>query len=294
MTLLPPDHPQVILASSDTPHHSFWHAAGRWIGAGVLVLLVHAAGAYSIHAGADEDLPDGGEVAAMLVELAPVSEAPTEELASEMAQPETVTQIEEPVEPEEIVEEVPEPEPELATEPEENIPDIVEASKPEVALPVPAKKPEIKVKKPQSEKPKPVKQVQKPNQAEKAKETRKASAPQINADNGPKAVVNRVGKNTASAGVSSAKWTSKLQAHMARNVRLLQRRAGLNAKGLVQVVFVIDPSGNVLSARLAATSGNAAADQLALEAARRASPVPAPPTALAKARLPITLPLLIK
>ncbi len=115
----------------------------------------------------------------------------------------------------------------------------------------------------------------------------------MDADAGARAKANRRGKNAASAGVSTAKWTSKLQSHMARNVRFLQRKSR-NAKGLVQVTFVIDPSGNVLSARLAGSSGNSQVDQLALEAARRASPVPAPPAALAKARMPITLPLLFK
>ncbi|SPU72673.1 TonB protein [Brucella suis] len=57
---------------------------------------------------------------------------------------------------------------------------------------------------------------------------------------------------------------------------------------------MIDPSGNVLSARIAVSSGDPAVDQLALEAARRASPVPAPPAAIAKVRMPITMPLLFK
>jgi protein TonB len=169
-----------------------------------------------------------------------------------------------------------------------------------VAVPLPIEKPEPKpekkVEKPKPEKPKPVQKVEKPKpkKAEKAKETRQASAPRMDADNGARAAANRRGENNASAGVSSAKWTSKLQAHMARNVRFLQRKASRNSKGLVQVTFVIDPSGNVLSARLAGSSGDPTVDQMALEAARRASPVPAPPAAMAKARMPITLPLLFK
>ncbi|MFQ0813323.1 energy transducer TonB [Brucella anthropi] len=302
MNTLPPDHPPVKVASADTPHHSFWHDAGRWIGAGILVLTVHAAGAYAIHMAQDEDQPDGAQVAAMVVELAPEPEAPMEEKVADEAQPETAEAPQDQAEPEPQPEEVtpPEPEPQAVQEPEEVIPDVVEAEKPEVAVPMPVEKPEVKPEpKPEPkkvEKPKPEKQKAekpKPKKAEKAPVTRQAAAPRMDVDAGEKAAANRRGENSASAGVSSSKWTSKLQSHMARNVRFLQRKSR-NAKGLVQVTFVIDPSGNVLSARLAGSSGNPDVDQLALEAARRASPVPAPPAAIAKARMPITLPLLFK
>ncbi len=300
MSRLPPEHPPIKnVASADSHHHSFWHDAGRWLGAGIIVLSVHAAGAYAVHMTRDEDQPDGAQIAAMVIELAPEPEAPMEEQVSEAPQQETAAEPEEQVEPEPVPEEIkepePEPEPEPVQEPEEVVPDVVEAPKPEVAVPLPIEKPEPKPEK-KVEKPKPVQKVEKPKpkKAEKAKETRQASAPRMDADNGARAAANRRGENNASAGVSSAKWTSKLQAHMARNVRFLQRKASRNSKGLVQVTFVIDPSGNVLSARLAGSSGDPTVDQMALEAARRASPVPAPPAAMAKARMPITLPLLFK
>ncbi len=319
MNALPPVHPPIKVASADVHHHSFWHDAGRWLGAGILVLTVHAAGAYAIHMAQEEDQPDGTQVAAMVVELAPEPEAPMEEQVAEEAQPETAEAPQElaepaqqpepvqeeptPPEPEEATPPEPAPEPQAVQEPEEVVPDVVQAEKPEVAVPMPVEKPEVKsepkpepkkVEKPKPEKPKPPKaEKPKPKKAEKAPETRQAAAPQMDADNGARAAANRRGENSASAGVSSAKWTSKLQSHMARNVRFLQRKSR-NAKGLVQVTFVIDPSGNVLSARLAGSSGNPDVDQLALEAARRASPVPAPPAAVAKARMPITLPLLFK
>lgn len=302
MTKLPPEHPPIKVASSDVPHPSFWRDTGRWLLAGVVVLTAHAAGAYVVHMTQEQDQPDGAPVAAMVVELAPEPVAPVEEQVAEQAQPEMAPEPEEvepepeptPPEPEEITP----PEPEVQPEPEEIVPDVVEAEKAEVAVPKPVEKqepkPEPKPKPKQVEKPKPKKvEKPKPKKAEKAKETRQASAPVMDADSGSRAAANRRGQNSASAGVSSSKWTSKLQSHMARNVRFLQRKSR-NAKGLVRVTFVIDPSGNVLSARLAGSSGNPDVDQLALEAARRASPVPAPPPALAKARMPITLPLLFK
>lgn len=303
-----PVHPPVKVARTDSYDHSFWHDAGRWLGAGVLVLLVHAAGAYVIHMAQEDNQPEGTEVAAMVVELVPDLVAPAEERVSEEVQPETTTEQPEEVQPEPE----PEPQPEAKAEPqqvqesEEVIPDVVEAQKPEVAVPLPVEKPQEKpeekpkaepkpepkkVEKLKPQKPKPEKV--KPKKAEKAAETREASAPRVDADNGAKVAASKRGETSASAGVIWAKWTSRLQSHMARNARFLQGKSR-NTRGEAHVAFVIDPSGNVLSARIAVSSGDPAVDQLALEAARRASPVPAPPAAIAKVRMPITMPLLFK
>ncbi|WP_404781446.1 MULTISPECIES: TonB family protein [unclassified Brucella] len=299
-----PVHPPVKVARTDSYDHSFWRDAGRWLGAGVLVLLVHAAGAYVIHMAQEDNQPEGTEVAAMVVELVPDLVAPAEERVSEEVQPETTTEQPEEVQPEPEPEPQPEAkaEPQQVQEPEEVIPDVVEAQKPEVAVPLPVEKPQEKPKaepkpepkkveklKPQKPKPEKVK----PKKAEKAAETREASAPRVDADNGAKVAASKRGETSASAGVIWAKWTSRLQSHMARNARFLQGKSR-NTRGEAHVAFVIDPSGNVLSARIAVSSGDPAVDQLALEAARRASPVPAPPAAIAKARMPITMPLLFK
>ncbi|CAB4327549.1 MULTISPECIES: energy transducer TonB [unclassified Brucella] len=303
-----PVHPPVKVARTDSYDHSFWRDAGRWLGAGVLVLSVHAAGAYVIHMAQEENQPEGTEVAAMVVELVPDLVAPAEERVSEEVQPETTTEQPEEVQPEPEPEPQPEAkaEPQQVQEPEEVIPDVVEAQKPEVAVPLPVEKPQEKpeekpkaepkpepkkVEKPKPQKPKPEKV--KPKKAEKAVETREASAPRVDADNGAKVAASKRGETSASAGVIWAKWTSRLQSHMARNARFLQGKSR-NTRGEAHVAFVIDPSGNVLSARIAVSSGDPAVDQLALEAARRASPVPAPPAAIAKARMPITMPLLFK
>lgn len=304
MNRLPPEHPPIKnVASSDSHHHSFWRDAGRWIGAGVIVLSVHAAGAYAVSMNQDDDQPEGAQVAAMLIELAPEPEAPMEEVASEAPQQETAAEPEEQVEPEPIVEEIkePEPEPEPVQEPEEVIPDVVEAPKPEVAVPLPIEKPEPiiekpKVEKPKVEKAKPVKKIEKPKpkQAEKAKENREASAPRMDVDSGAKPVANRRGDNNASAGVSSNKWQAKLYAHLLRRTRSLQRQAGRGVKGTAQVNFVVDPSGNILSVRLVSSSGNPMVDELAVQATRNSSPVPAPPAAIAKPQMPITVPIQFK
>ncbi len=306
MTQLPPDHPPIKVASPDTPQPSFWRDTSRWLCAGILVLSAHAAGAYVVHITQEQDQPDGAEVAAMVVELAPEPTAPLEEQASEDAQPETAEAPQEEIEPEPEPtppepEEVTPPEPEV--QPEEIVPDVVEAEKAEVAVPKPVEKPEPKpepkpkpkkVEKPKPEKPKKVEKP-KPKKAEKARETRRASAPRMDADAGTKAVANRRGQNnSASAGVSSNKWQSKLYSHLQRRTRSAQRKLGRGMKGTAQVSFTVDPSGNILSVRLAASSGNPAIDQLAVEATRNASPVPAPPAAIAKPRMSVNVPIQFK
>lgn len=235
-----PVQPSVKVARTDSYDHSFWRDVGRWLGAGVLVLSVHAAGAYVIHMAQEDNQPEGTEVAAMVVELVPDLVAPAEERVSEEVQPETTTEQPEEVQPEPEPEPQPEAkaEPQQIQEPEEVIPDVVEAQKPEVAVPLPVEKPQEKpeekpkaepkpepkkVEKPKPQKPKPEKV--KPKKAEKAAETREASAPRVDADNGTKVAASKRGETSASAGVIWAKWTSRLQSHMARNARFLQGKS---------------------------------------------------------------------
>ncbi len=142
--------------------------------------------------------------------------------------------------------------------------------------------------KPQKPKPEKVK----PKKAEKAAETREASAPRVDADNGAKVAASKRVKlplPLASFGLNGRPGCNLIWRGM-----LVSCKASPATPGEAHVAFVIDPSGNVLSARIAVSSGRPAVDQLALEAARRASPVPAPPAAIAKVRMPITMPLLFK
>lgn len=309
MSKLPPDHPPVRQVTMDG-HRSGWLDVARWTGAGAIVLLAHAAGAYAIHTMQTPDQPDGAPPAAIMIELAPEPVAPdaeeaaiapqveTAELTEEVAEadvPDTVDPVE-PVEPVEQVQPDTPPEPvEEIVEEEEPVPDVVEAETPEVVVPKPVEKPKIvekpKVEKPKvAEKPREKPKPKKAEKVEKADETRKAASPEINADSGPKIAANRNGESSGSPGVSSAKWSAKVQAHMERQRRFLQRKMGPRAKGLVQLSFTIDPAGNVLSVRIVSSSGNPELDQLMVETARRASPVPAPPPAIAKPRMTIISP----
>ncbi len=302
MKELPIDHPPVrgMKNGSVVEHNgSAWKEMARWLGAGAAVLMVHAAGAYALHGAQAEVQPDGEPPAAIMMELDPIAQAPEVEEDSVAPSAEASQNPDEAeVEPEQPVEQVEEVEPEPIEEPqevaeaepvEEEEPEVIEAPKPEVVLPKVVEKPKVE-KKPEPEKPK-----QKPKPKEKAKKTQKAeqtqaaSAPQINAQNSSRVAANANRQSNASAGVSSAKWQSKLYAHLNRKKRSAQRAIGRGNKGIVNLTFVIDPSGNVLSAR--ANSGNPVMDQAVVEMVKKASPVPAPPPALAEARKTISVPI---
>lgn len=67
--------------------------------------------------------------------------------------------------------------------------------------------------------------------------------------------------------------------------------AGATGTGTASVAFTISRSGQVLSARLIGSSGDAALDTEAVSLARRASPVPAPPPNLGGATITLTVPI---
>lgn len=55
------------------------------------------------------------------------------------------------------------------------------------------------------------------------------------------------------------------------------RRVNTNIRGTVVVSFRVAPNGGLAAVSVAASSGNAELDQIALDHIRRAAPFPAPP-----------------
>ncbi|RCS23755.1 energy transducer TonB [Phyllobacterium salinisoli] len=304
---LPKDHPPIQAHSSDL-QRTRWRDIALWGGAGAVMLVAHAAGAYAIRHLQPSVQPDGSPPPAIMMELAPEPIAPAVEEAALVpeAQPEDVTEEAVETEQAEVIEPVEEIQPETAPEeivreepaeevekPEEPVPDVVEAPKPEVV--VPKQKPKVVEKpkpkpKPKQEKPKVVEKAE-PKKLQKPKPTKQAAAPQVDAKNGPKVAASRNSDTAGSPGVNSNRWQAKVQAHLNRQKRYLERRMP-GVAGTVRLTFSIDASGNVLSAR--GSSGNPALDQLAAEMVQRASPVPAPPPAIAKTRMSLTIPIRFK
>ncbi len=227
------------------------------------------------------------------VETEPLDSVETERL--ETAEPESMEPVEtEPVEPDTTT---PDRAPQETVE--EVIPDLVEAPLPEVAMALPTPKPDIVeaepepkpapkpfAKKPVEKKPAPEKPVRK--EAKKKPAQPAAAAAQASANDAPKKAAPRPTEGAKSSGESPARWQSRVNAHLNRFKRY---PAGERETGQAAVRFSIDASGRVLSAALARSSGNAALDRAAVEMVRRASPVPAPPPAIAKSRMSLTVPV---
>jgi protein TonB len=133
----------------------------------------------------------------------------------------------------------------------------------------------------------------KPDRAEKKKhEHRKVasrtSAPSTyEAQRAALASAPAAGAATASASVV-ASWRSQLMAHLNSYKRY---PSGANGTGIATVAFTINRSGQVLGSRLTHSSGDSTLDQEAVGLARRASPMPAPPSGLGGATIALTVPI---
>lgn len=166
-----------------------------------------------------------------------------------------------------------------------------EAVLPDVATAVPEPRPETDVaevvKPVEEEKPAPAKkkaapkEVKKPRAAQASAPSRKSAANSTTAS-APKS------QGAQGSGVSPARWQSRVNAHLNRYKRF---PPGSSAKGVVTVRFTIDRGGSVLGVSVAQSSGDPALDAAAVDMVRRASPVPAPPTAIAKSRMSLTVPV---
>jgi protein TonB len=97
-------------------------------------------------------------------------------------------------------------------------------------------------------------------------------------------------KVAASARASASRGTvlsyaARVRAKVARN-----KPSGRGHRGTARVAFGVSSSGGLSYARLARSSGNAALDQAALSAVRRAAPFGAPPAGTTSAQLRFSIP----
>lgn len=159
-----------------------------------------------------------------------------------------------PVEP-------PPPPPQPVVEPDEpELPKVVEAPKPKIAIVKPKPKP-----KPKPPQPKPPEPEIKPPQEEAPVVARdeKAAAPQKAPVSAP-----------TQAQVS---WQSMLLGHLAKYKRYPEDARRRGFEGVNRLRFVLDANGKVLSYSLVGKSGSASLDRATLEMIRRAQPLPPPP-----------------
>lgn len=265
----PGDQPAPVGDFSQALRRRPMREAGGYALAGATILAVHAGVAAWAMQSRPEPLAEAPfSESAVMIDLAPEPEAPITE-DSQMSEqrhdapppetdpieaPEDLNPVEtedtpDPVEdapPLEKVEEVPELEP--MEEPELPVIDTAEAVFPA--------KPE-----PRPEKPKVV---------EKARPAPPKKAP-------PKEAVRQTAKAPAVSAAGSQRWHAKLMAHLERRKRYPAAAKRQRKEGVATVRFSIDPSGNILSARLARSSGVPELDEAVMAMIQRSSPVPPPP-----------------
>lgn len=224
----------------------------------LLVLAVHAVVIIlAMHWSAPQaiELPPAG----MMVELAPLpTPAPPP--------PPNVVQPPQPAAPVEIP----------------PLPKPAEAPKPEIAIPKPIIRPKAKPPQPKPQK-KPEPQQEMPAEAKPvvtpldAKLEKAAAAPQPS--------------SMPSDTRARSDWQSDLQRHLAKYKRYPEDARRRGTHGTVNLRFVVDADGWVLSFSLVGNSGSSALDQTTLEMIRRAQPLPKPPAeALTNGALAILVP----
>ena len=280
----------------------------RWLMAIAVVVAVHGGATWLALGWKRAALTPNELPPAMIIDLAPIAvapEAPPQEIAPgprmteaqpepptpELLTPEPPTPAEQemlaptPPEPPKMAE-IPPEEATPTSAPEIKPPEVPQTQKADAVLtpPPPPPKPEIR------KNPTPNKQLAErkrpiepdPPKRRQTSAPASAQAPQFRRTAAPPSGA------SASSAVSPASWKGELVAHLNRYKRF---PPGASGSGTVAVSFTISRSGQVLSARLAGSSGDAALDAEAASLPRRASPVPAPPAGFGGGAITLSVPI---
>ncbi|UWR99240.1 TonB family protein [Phaeobacter inhibens] len=164
---------------------------------------------------------------------------------------------------------------------------------PPVAKPQPEPDPALRPRAKPRAKPR-SKQEPPPQDAPKAAQTSAGRSEQRAAGSGGGAQAGQAGRAaaaTAQAGQQAklkSIWGAKIRARVERNKR---RTSGTRATGRVLLRLTVARNGQLISHRIAKSSGNAALDQAALKAVARARKFPAAPKQLTLNQMTFTLPM---
>lgn len=228
-------------------------------------------------------------------------EQPPEEIAEPVPEPieqpqEVAETPPEPAPPEPVIEEPPpEPEPEIAQplpelppEPIEPIQEQATAVLENVEVPLPTMRPlpPIVEKPPEEKKPEPKKVERKkpePRKEPVKKVVRQQQAQQdmaearIQAKQSERTAATQTSTGFFSSSVSPAQWMTRVRTKIARYAR----KCPGGGRGIVTVRFSFDGSGNITSASVSRSSGDAEIDNHIVSAVQKSSPIPTPPSGVA-------------
>lgn len=176
-------------------------------------------------------------------------------------------------EPESVVEDTPEPEPEPLPEPEP----VTEPEPIDPTLPMPVAMPqriaEVRAETPPTVFTPPVRRTPPPPQQQASQ----AAAPKPAAQQAQQAAAPQ---QTASAEPSQSEvnsWQSNVQRHIGRRLKFPAAARRRGEEGFAIVRFTVDRNGNVRSAAIASSTGFQTLDQAAVDLVYASSPVPQPP-----------------
>lgn len=266
----------------------------RWVIAALVVLAAHlAVGAFFILT-RSTDMPPGVPPDTLMIDLAPIATAPPQpqELAPAPKPEETKPEPQAETPPPEPT---PPPPPQPAPEPPPPAPPVLQAPE------IPAPQPEAVISPPPPP-PVPDKQLQqekleKQKRLEREKierqkhiEKRKERAEQ--AREAARAQARQASRRAAApapgaSGQSVSSWASEVLARINAAKRYPEAAREAGESGTATLAFSVDASGQVLSARIARSSGSAALDRETLALAHRLGRLPPPPNG----RTPISVPV---
>ncbi|MFC0240765.1 energy transducer TonB family protein [Rhodopseudomonas telluris] len=262
--------------------HAFPERSGapRWLLSAAVIVGVHAAAVAAALATYAHDQTPGEATPVVMIDLAPITAAP-QASPLDLAPGPTMQEAE-----------APSAEPELTTQAAvtpEIAPTPVQQTAP-VPLP-PEAKPQADKPERAAEKPKRVPPT--PQRSAKLHPSEQPPAPRSSA--APNVEHRARDAMAAAAGAMAAavlpSYRQRLAAHLQRYKRYPAEARAAGQQGTATLVFTVGRSGQVLSASLARSSGNAALDAETLAMVRRAEPLPAFPPELTQVSLRISVPV---
>ena len=249
---------------------------GRWVLAAGLGLALHAGIVVALVTGDDPDV-DGGEAGAFVIELAAIPVARADVPESVAPGPDQVETASVP-----------------ATEPAPEEPET-EATE---AQPAPEALPEVPpLPMDQAEAVLPPRVPPEPPAVAQAAQTPQAPAPTTSATQavadqvGERALAPRIAPPSRTVSHSLPTWQAKLATALERSKRYPSKSQARREQGTVQVLFVIDRSGHLVSSRIARSSGHELLDNEALALLERAQPLPPPPAELRGLHISLAVPV---
>lgn len=265
--------------------------ASRWLLSAAVIVGVHAVAVAAALAYYTQVPPPGEPLAAIMIDLAPMTASPQPSPLDlppgpEMQEAEAPQSEPEPVQHTAAV-------PEIAPTP---IQQKAEVPLPPEAKPSPPDKPKaVKLEKPEPVKPKPEwpkpekrERVAKQNSSDRPPAPR-TSAPQHAERRAADAMAALAGAQAAAAMLPS--YRQRLAAHLQRFKRYPTEARASGVQGTATLSFTVGRGGQVLSARLARSSGHPALDAETLAMVSRAQPLPPFPPEITQASLNFSVPV---